>query len=55
MHEWDIHILVKYADGLRPHIPTCIYEPYCEKTGLRGFRPGLTQPSLHSHRRWLEA
>ena len=31
------------------------YEPRCEKTGLRGFRPGLTQTGLCSHRRWLEA
>ena len=26
-----------------------------EKTGLRGFRPGLTQTRLLTHRRWLEA
>ena len=26
-----------------------------EKTGLRGFRPGLTQTVLCSYRRWLEA
>ena len=26
-----------------------IYEPYCEKTGLRGFRPGATQTGLHNH------
>ena len=32
-----------------------IYEPPCEKTGLRGFRPGPTQTGLCSHRRWLEA
>ena len=31
------------------------FEPRCEKTGIRGFRPGPTQTSLHSHRRWLEA
>ena len=30
-------------------------EPHCEKTGLRGFRPGPTQTGLYSHRRWLEA
>ena len=30
-------------------------EPRSEKTGLRGFRPGLTQTGLYSHRRWLEA
>ena len=32
-----------------------LYEPRCEKTGLRGLRPGLTQTGLYSHRRWLEA
>ena len=26
-----------------------------EKIGLWGFRPGLTQIDLYSHRRWLEA
>ena len=31
------------------------FEPRCEKTGLRGFRPGPTQTRLYSHRRWLEA
>ena len=31
------------------------FEPRCEKTGLLGFRPGLTQTRLFSHRRWLEA
>ena len=31
------------------------YEPRCEKTGLRGVRPGPTQTGLYSHRRWLEA
>ena len=29
--------------------------PRCEKTGLQGFWPGLTQTRLYSHRRWLEA
>ena len=32
-----------------------IIEPRCEKTGLRGFRPGLTQTGLYNHRRLLEA
>ena len=32
-----------------------LYESRCEKTGLRGFRPGPTQTGLHSHRRWQEA
>ena len=31
------------------------YEPRCEKTGLRGFRPGPTQTGMYSHRRWLGA
>ena len=31
------------------------FEPRCEKTGLRGFRPGPTQTGLCSHRRCLEA
>ena len=30
-------------------------EPRSEKTGLRGFRPELTQTGLYSHTRWLEA
>ena len=32
-----------------------ITEPRREKTGLRGFRPGLTQTGLYSHRSRLEA
>ena len=31
------------------------YEPRYEKTGLRGFRQGLTQTGLYRHRRLLEA
>ena len=31
------------------------YEPRCEKTGLRDFRPGPTKTGLCSHKRWLEA
>ena len=29
-----------------------LLEPRSEKTGLQGFRPGLTQTGLYSHRRW---
>ena len=32
-----------------------IFEPRFEKTGLRGFRPGLTQNGLYNHTRCLEA
>ena len=31
------------------------FEPRCEKTGVRGYRPGPTQTGLYSHTRWLEA
>ena len=31
------------------------HEPRCEKTGLRGFRPGSTQTGLYNYTRWLEA
>ena len=32
-----------------------LFEPRCQKTGLRGIWPGPTQTGLYSHRRWLEA
>ena len=32
-----------------------LYEPRCEKTSLRGFRPGPTQSRLYYHTRWLQA
>ena len=41
--------------GLALLLFTGLYEPRCEKTGLRGFRPGPTQTGLYSDRRWLEA
>ena len=31
-----------------------LIEPRCEKTALRGFRPGATQTGLYSHTRWLD-
>ena len=31
-----------------------IFQPRCEKTGFRGFRPGPTQTKLYNHRKWLE-
>ena len=31
------------------------YEPCHNKTGLRGFGPGLTQTGMYSHRKRLEA
>ena len=37
------------------HDVVTVYEPRCEKNGLRGFRPGPTQTRLYSHRRCLEA
>ena len=32
-----------------------IIEPRCEKTDLRGFRPGPTQIGLYSLKRYLDA
>ena len=37
------------------HHSSMTFEPRREKTGLRGFRPGLTQTGLYSHRSRLEA
>ena len=38
--------------GLLSNFVVCFqYEPCCEKTGLRGFRPGLTQTGRYGHRR----
>ena len=37
------------------HLKALVYEPHCEKTGLRGFRPGPTQTRRYNHTRWLEA
>ena len=34
---------------------TVLFEPRCEKTGLRGFRQCPTQTGLYNHTRWLEA
>ena len=44
---WRIEIVLIWA--------SLIFESRCEKTGLRGFRPGPTQTGLYSHRRRLEA
>ena len=41
--------------GLFDGANTSLYEPRHEKTGLRGFRPGLTQTDLYSHRSRIEA
>ena len=43
------------ADKLLCYLLPRKYEPCCEKTGLWGSRPGLTQTGLYSHRRWIEA
>ena len=34
------------------HVILTLYEPRCEKTGLRGFLQGPTQIGLYSHRIW---
>ena len=56
-------VAIKTADRLKlkrasvflNYVAVFVNEPPCEKTGLRGFRPGPTQTGLWSHRRWLEA
>ena len=47
----------RLVNGLRGDQTTLkiSYEPCCEKTGLRGFRPGQTQNGLYSYRSWLVA
>ena len=35
-------------------LSACLFEPRCEKTGLRGFRPGPTHTRLYNYTRWLE-
>ena len=49
-----VHIINTLENHYRL-FPTARFEPRCEKTGLRGFRPGPTQTGLYSHRRWIEA
>ena len=44
-----------FANGLTIRWHRDNSEPRYEKTGIRGFRPGLTQTGLCSHRIWLEA
>ena len=48
----DLEIIVLFRQQKTKMLSTA--EPRCEKTGLRGFRPGPTQTGLYSHRRWLE-
>ena len=58
-----ISALKMEAEMILPAVPACwplrncmnAYESRCEKTGLRGFRPGPTQTRLYSYSRWLEA
>ena len=49
-------ILTKIGPQDKDDVSTAVLnKPRCEKTGLRGFRPGLTQYGLYSHRRCTEA
>ena len=50
----EYHNSPKFSDTQNVCCNHLIIEPRCEKTGLRGFRPGPTQTPLHSHRRSLE-
>ena len=42
------------ARKLAERVGAMTFEPRCEKTGLRGFRPGPTQTGLYNHREWPE-
>ena len=44
-----------FAYGKKQVFSHLSFEPRCEKTCLRCFRPGPTQTGLYSHRKWLEA
>ena len=43
-----------YDEGYEVYLPLIpirvLEEPRCEKTGLRGFRPGPTQTRLYNHK-----
>ena len=55
---WCCIFCCQAADAARTvatHCEVKTYEPRCEKTGFRGFRPGLTQTGLYNQRRWLES
>ena len=52
---WPVlHISLLVMNRLNQTESDILFEPRCEKTGLRGFRPGPTQIGLYSYRRWLE-
>ena len=57
-HERELSnsLLSKMSQRLVVHSDVLLLSgPRCEKTGLRGFRPGPTQTRLYSYRRWIEA
>ena len=49
------HVNVDYSAANIHAVAHATFEPRCEKTGHRGFRPGPTQTGLYNHRNWLEA
>ena len=54
---WELIVAIVWSEKslsciMRKHLTN---EPRREKTGLRDFRPGLTQTDLYSHRSGLEA
>ena len=55
MENHSVFIDLKYLPSVRNSTKTCPYEPRREKTGLRGFQPGLTQTGLYKLRKELEA
>ena len=53
LHCWTVCLHLSVSVSLFERLQQ--YEPHRKKTGLRGFRRGLTQTGLYSYRRWLEA
>ena len=43
------HQLLGFSDTEEDNFCMILFEPRCEKTGLRGIRPGPTQTGLYSH------
>ena len=46
---------IKCGESNKDVLKSKTFEPVHEKTKNLGFRPGLTETGLYSHRRWLEA
>ena len=53
--DWFSHNEAHFNGASASDFELDTFEPRCEKTDHRGFRPGPTQNRLYNHTRWLEA